>query len=219
MDFKISRPINMTRATRHIDPPDISVIFKRENNWQDPTCSEGELEDLMTEDFELDGSGAWSPTFMARFNSPLETRWWTLVTGDPQSIYVDSHSSYRAFAEAFPHLDRPSTYLDPTSSSSRDESLGVRLNENLEESEIKDSLLTADSCDLLTSCCELLLDIYYTDNIAFVLSGLFKDATIISADKPSFHTSHDQRRSKSGFDELVLTIILVRSSCLHQNAK
>ena len=216
LDFKISRPINITGVTRYIDPPDISVIFRKENNWQDPTCSEGRLEDLMSNDFELGGSGAWSPTFTARFGSLPETSWWTLVTSDTQSTYVDSDSSYRAFAEGIPHIDRRPTY-DPISSSGPDESLGVRLDQNVEESGTKDSLLTAKSCDLLTSCCELLLDIHYFDNIAFVLSGFSKDATIISADKPSSHTSHDQRRSKSRFDELVMTIILVRNSYLYRN--
>ena len=217
-DFKISRPINITGVTRYIDPPEISVIFRRENNWQDPTCSEGRLEDLMTNDFELGGSGAWSPTFMAHFDSMPETRRWTLITGGPQLIESESHSSYRAYAEGIAHMDRRLTY-DSVSSSSLDESLDVRLDEDLEESEIKDILLTTESCDLLTSCCELLLDIYYSDSIAFVLSGLFEDATIISAGKPSSHTSHDQRRSKSRFDELVLTVILVRNSCLYRNSR
>lgn len=212
MDFKISKPINMTGVTRYIDPPDISVIFRRENNWQDPTCSERRLEDLMTNDVKLGGSGAWSPTSMAHFDSMAETRQWSLITGSPRLIGSESHSSYRAYAEGIPHMDRQPTY-DSVSSSSLQESLEVRLDEDLEESAIKDGLLTTDNCDLLTSCCgfSLDIDVQNSDNIAVVnLSSLFKYLTIISVDEPSFDISHDQRRSKSRFDELVLTIILVR---------
>ena len=220
LDFKISRPINMTGVTRYIDPPDISVILRRENNWQDPTCSEGRLEDLMTNVFELGGPGAWSSTPMAHFDSIVETRQWSLITGSPRLIGSESHSSYRAYAEGIPHMDHQPTY-DSVSSSSLQESLEVRLDEDLAESEIKDSALTPESCDLLTSCCGFSLDtdVYYSDDIAVVnLSNLFKYLTIVSVDEPSFDMSHDQRRPNSRFDELVLTTILVRNSCLYRNS-
>ena len=209
-------PINITRVTRYIDPPDISVIFRREHNWQDPTCSEGRLEDLMTNDFGLGGSGAWSPTFMAHFNSMPEPRPWILTTSNPRLIGLESYSSYTAYVEGTPHEDHPPTD-DSLSSSSLDESLGIQLDEDLKESVTEDSLLTAKSCNLLTSCCTLSLDIYYSDTIIFVLRGLLKDVTIISADKSSFHTSQDQRRSGSRFDKLMLTFILVRDSFLYRN--
>ena len=213
----------MTGVTRYIDPPDSSVILRRENNWQDPTCSEGRLEDLMTSVFELGGPGAWSSTSMAHFDSIVEKRQWSLITVSPRLIGSESHSSYTAYAEGIPHMDHQPAYYS-VSSSSLQESLEVRLDEDLAESEIKDSALTPESCDLLTSCCGFSLDIedidvYYSDYIAVVnLSNSFKSLTIVPVDEPSFDMSHDQRRLNSRFDELVLTIILVRNSCLYRNS-
>ena len=212
--FEMSMHINNTGVTPYIDPPDISVIFKREHNWQDPTCSEGWLEDLMTNDFGLGGSGAWSPTFMARFNSMSEPHPWILTSSDPQLTGPESYSSYTAYVEGIRHEDRPPTY-DTFSSSDLGESWGVRLDKDLEEPLMENSLLTAESCNLLTSCCTLSLDIYYSDTIIFVLKGLLKDVTIISADKSLIHTSQDQRRLGSRFHKLMLTFIVVRNCYLY----
>ena len=215
-NFKLFMPINITRVTRYVDPPDISMIFKREHNWQDPTCSEGRLEDLMTNDFGLGGSGAWSPTFMAHFNSMSEPRPWILTSSDAQLIGSESCSSYTAYVEGIPHEDRPPTY-DSLASSGLGQFLGVRLDKDLQKPVMEDNLLTAESCNLLTSCCTLSLDIYYSDTITFVLRGLLKDVTIFSDDKSFLHTSQDQRRLGSRFDKLMLTFIPVRNSFLYQN--
>ena len=270
--FEMSMHIDNTGVTPYIDPPDISVIFKREHNWQDPTCSEGWLEDLKTNDFGLGGSGAWSPTFMARFNSMSEPHPWILTSSDPQLTGPESYSSYTAYVEGIRHEDRPPTYdtfsssdlyslytayvegirhedrpptydtisssdfyslytayvegirhedrpppYDTFSSSDLGESWGVRLDKDLEEPLMENSLLTAESCNLLTSCCILSLDIYYSDTIIFVLKGLLKDVTIISADQSSIHTSQDQRRLGSRFHKLMLTFIVVRNCYLYRS--
>ena len=213
-DFKISRPINITGVTRYIDPPDISVIFRRENNWQDPTCSEGRLEELMTNDFELGGSGAWSPTFMAHFDSLPEIRRWTLINDT--------------------HMDHPPTYwLDSISCSALEEPWGIRFDDKLEEPELKDNLLTAESCDLLTSCYEVSLDVpdngthkilgrgfqkkgSLTNGTHAILGrGFLEVAFLIPIDGPLFPTSPDRRRSGSRF--IALSFALVRNSCPYQN--
>ena len=228
-EWNNSRSINITGVTRYIDLPDISAILRREDNWQDPTRSEGRLEDLMTNDFELGCSGAWSPTIMAHSDSMPETRRWTLIADNPQLIGSESDSSNRAYAEEI-----LPTWIDSISCSALEESFGIRFDDNLEESEIKDSLLTAESCDLLTSCCELsldlpdngthkilgrgFLDLSLTNGTHSILGrGLSEDAFLISIDGPLFHTWHNQRRSGSRFHKTVLIFALVRKSCPYQN--
>lgn len=209
-DFNVSRSINITVITRYIDPPDISVIFRRENKWQDPTCPLGRLEDLMTNDFELGGSGAWSPTFMAQFESP-ETRRWTLLTDT--------------------HMDRPLTYLlNSISGSALEEPLGIRFDDKLEEPETKDNLLTTESCDLLTSCCEVSLDVLDDGTLKILGRDFLKEVSPtngthsilgrafleIAFDGPLFYISPDRRRLGSRFHKTVLLLALVRNSCPYQ---
>ena len=221
-DFQISRPVNITGVTRYIDSSDASVIFLRENNWQDPTCSEGRLEDLMTNDFELGGSGAWNPTFVAHFDSMPETGRRALITDSPQLIESESH------AEGIPHMDVRQLWLDPISCSGLEESFGIRFDDHFEKYEIKDNLLTAESCDLWTSCCELSLVVPDNGTHFFKFSlingtyslggGFLEDTFLISTDGPLFHTSHDQRRSGSRFHKTLLIFALVRKSCPYQNS-
>ena len=103
-----------------------------------------------------------------------------------------------------------------------------RFDDNLEEYEIKDDLLTAESCDLLTSCCELSLDVPDNGTHFFKFSlingtyslggGSLEAAFLISIDGPLFHTSHDQRRSGSRFHKTLLIFAPVRNSCPYQNS-
>ena len=215
-DFKISRSINITAVTRYIDYPDISVIFRRENKWQDPACAVRRLEDPMSNDFGLSGSRAWSPNFMAQFDPLPETRRWTLINDT--------------------HMDRPPTYwLDSISGSALEEPWGTRFDDKLEEPELKDSLLTAESCDWLTSCCEVSLDVpdngthkilgrefwkevSLTNGTHFILGrGFLEVAFLIPIDGPLFYTWPDWRRSESRFPKTALFFALVRNSCPYSN--
>ena len=203
-NFKMTSLINISRVTPYLDPPAISVIFRRKHNRQGPKCSEGRLEDLMTSAFELGGSGACSPTFTAHLNSMPETRpWWTLMTSTPQSIGSESWRSYTAHVERTPHEDHPPT-CDSISSPNLDEPLAIPPEKDLGEAVME------DSCSVLTSCCAIWLS---NDD----LKSIFMNVTIISIDEFSYDTSQDPRWSGARSHKLVLTSILVRNSCPYWN--
>ena len=207
-NFEMSKLINIAKGTRYMNPPIISVAFRKKQDWHDPTSSERRLEDVMTNDFGLGSLEARSPTFTAHFNSMPETRPWTLMTSSPQLIEPEPWRSYTAHVEGNPHADHSPTY-DSISSSNLDESSGILLESDLGEPVME------DNCNWWTSCCTFPLT--WNPNTNTYIISIFENATIISVDKLSYDISQDPRRSGSRFDKLVLACILVRTSCSYRN--
>lgn len=147
-NFEMSKLNNIAKGTRYINPRVISVVLRAQQDWHDPTSSEGWLEDLMTNDLRLGSSEALSPTFTAHFNSMPETRPWTLMTSSPQLIKPEPWRSYTAHIEGNPHEDHPpSDYSVPELAHDWEECLAIWFESDLGEP------VTEDSCNWWTSCC------------------------------------------------------------------
>ena len=209
----MSKLISIARGTPYMKPSVVSVIFKKKQDWHDPTCSEGRLEDLMTNDFESGSLEARSPTFTAHFTSKPETRPGTLMTSNPRLIEPESWKSYTAHVEGNPHEDHSPMY-DSISSPKLDDPLGIQLESDLGEPVME------DNCNCWTSCCTFPLSIWLdADTSSYFWTVFFENATMIYIDELSHDTSQDPHRSGSHFDKLVLACILVRNSCPYRNTR